>query len=103
MIFEARADDLLAVEKILRTDETDDGVDEQRAEFARHRIGAGLHGLLINAEIRLGRECCTLPGLEIHQVGVDRTPTEAAYGFMSLHQQRQADAESLIGLLRPRD
>src|SRR5437879_3466099 len=103
MILEAGPNDLLTVEEIFRTNEAHDGVDEQRAEFASHSVGAGLDGLLINAEIRLSRECRTLPGLEIHQIGVDRTASEASHVGVRLPQQRQADAETLVGLLRPRD
>ena len=44
VIFKAGADDLLAVVEILRADEADDGVDQQRTKAARHRIGAGLAG-----------------------------------------------------------
>ena len=41
VVFQAGADDLLAVVQILGADEADDGVDQQRMELAGHGIGAG--------------------------------------------------------------
>ena len=71
MIFKAGADDLLAVVEIFRADKADDCVDEQRLVMPRQRISAGLAGLLIDAEIGIGRQCAALSGLEIHDVIAD--------------------------------
>ena len=52
VILEPGADDLFAVVKILRADEADDGIDQERLELARNGVGAGLRGLLIDAMMR---------------------------------------------------
>lgn len=48
VVFEAGAEDLLAVVEILGTDETDDGVDEHWVEVAGYGVGAGFEGLLVD-------------------------------------------------------
>ena len=49
MVLEAGADDLLAV--ILGADEADDGIDQQRLELARDRVGARLQSLLVDVVV----------------------------------------------------
>ena len=44
---------------------------------ARHRIGARLQRLLVDAVMRVGRERAALPGLEIHHVVADACRGEA--------------------------
>ena len=61
MILEAGADDLLAVEEIFRTDETDDRVDEQRLEVPRDGVGARLHRLLVDAVMGVRRQRAPWP------------------------------------------
>ena len=56
VVFQAGADDLLAVVEILGADEADHGVDEQRLEMAGNGVGAGLAGLLVDAVVGVGRE-----------------------------------------------
>ena len=57
VVFEAGAQDLLAVVEILGADEADDGVDEHRVEVAGDGVGAGFEGLLVDAltTVRGGR------------------------------------------------
>ncbi len=68
VVFQAGADDLLAVVQVLGTDEADHGVHQERLEVTSHRIGAGLAGLLVDAVVGVGRERAALAGLEVHQV-----------------------------------
>ena len=51
MVLEAGADDLLAVVEVLRADEADDGVDQQRLEAPGDRVGARLEGLLVDSVV----------------------------------------------------
>ena len=80
MIFETGADDLLAVIEIFRADESDDGVDEERAELARHGVGAALDRLLVAAVVGIGRQRAALPARGPHRYvarrasGVRRRP-----------------------------
>ena len=48
VVFEAGAEDLLAVVEILGADEADDGVDQHGAEAAGDGVGAGFEGLLVD-------------------------------------------------------
>ena len=49
VIFEAGAEDLLAVVEVFGADEADDGVDEHGVEVAGDGVGAGLAGLLVDS------------------------------------------------------
>ena len=80
MILQAGADDLLAVVEIFRPDEADHGVDQQRPEAARHRIGARLQRLLVDAVMRAGGERAALAGLEIHHVVADAAAVKRQRG-----------------------
>src|SRR5436309_2628837 len=81
---EAGAGDLLAVEQVFGPDESDHGIDQQRLEWTRHRIGARLERLLVDAVMRIGRERAALSGLEIHHVVADRTATKRQRGVARL-------------------
>src|SRR5262245_28800884 len=61
MILEPGADDLLAVVEIFRPDEAHHGVDEERRERARHRVGAGLERLLVDAVMRPAERALPCP------------------------------------------
>ena len=54
MVFQPGANDLLAVVRILEANEADHGVDQQRAELERHRLGPRFTGLLVHAVVRVG-------------------------------------------------
>ena len=97
MVFQTGPDDLLAVVQILRTDEADHRVDQQRAVAPRHRIGPGLAGLLVQAVVRVGRQRAALAGFKIHQVGAHRAALQRLGHGMGFVQQCQADAERLVG------
>src|SRR5438094_138423 len=60
VIFQAGAGDLPLVVQILRADEADDAVDEERVERTGDAIGAGLERQLIDAVVRLGRQSAPL-------------------------------------------
>ena len=68
VILETGANDLLSVEKILRADESDDGVDQKRIEGAGDSIGAGFERLLVAAVMGSGRQRAALARLEIHEI-----------------------------------
>ena len=68
MILQAGAQDLLAVEKILGSDEPDDGVHQQRIISPGDRVGPRFAGLLIDAVVRIGGKRASLSGFEIHDV-----------------------------------
>ena len=68
VVLEAGADDLLAVVEVLRPDEADDGVGQQRLERPRHAVGARLAGLLVDAVVGVGGQRAALAGLEVHDV-----------------------------------
>ena len=68
VIFETSAEDLLSVVEILRSNETDDGVDKHGSEAAGDGVGAGLERLLVDAVVGAGGKGAPLPGLEIHHV-----------------------------------
>src|SRR6516162_1790353 len=103
MILEPGADDLLAVVEMFRPDEAHDGVDEERRERARHRVGAGLERLLVDAVVRAGGERAALPGLEIHHVVADGAAVKRQRGRARLGEEREVDAEAPVGGLAPRD
>src|SRR3974390_3730369 len=93
MILKSRARDLLAVEEVLWADETDDRIDQQWLEAARHGISARLQCLLIHAVVCVGRQRAALPGLEIHHVVAERTAAKRQCGVSRLCEQREVDAE----------
>src|SRR6516165_5752265 len=97
MILEPGADDLLAVVEIFRADEADHGVDEERRERARHRVGARLERLLVDAVMRAGGERAPLPGLEIHHVVADGPTLERERSRARLGEEREIDAEAFVG------
>ena len=99
VIFQPCADDLLAVIQVLRADEADHGVDQERVEVPRHGVGAGFAGLLVDAVVGVGRQRTALPGLEIHQVVAQRSALEAQACFVAFAQDFQADAEAAVGRL----
>ncbi|MNT08885.1 hypothetical protein D3C72_1436430 [compost metagenome] len=99
MVLQPGADNLLAVVQVFGADEAHHGVDQQRRERARHRVGTRLHGLLVDAMMRVGRQRAALPGLEIHHVVAHGAASQRLRGVVRLGQQRQADAEGRIGAL----
>ena len=84
MVLQPGTDDFLAVVEIFRADEADDRIDEQGRITARDRIGARLHGLLIDAVVRARRQRRALAGLEIHEIGAGRRAAQRLHGLMGL-------------------
>src|SRR3974390_1253267 len=103
MVLEAGANDLLAVVEVLRADEADHSIDQQRIEGPPTRVGPRLASLLIDAAIRIGRERRSLPGFEIHHVAADTASPQRHPRLVRLAQQIEIDAEAAVGALRPRD
>ena len=68
VVFQARAEDLLAVVEVLRADEADDGVDQHRGVTAGDGIGAGFEGLLVDAAMGVRGETGALAGFEVEDV-----------------------------------
>nr|ART89803.1 hypothetical protein [uncultured bacterium] len=101
VVFESGADDLLAVVQVLGPDEADDRVGQQWLELACDRVGPRLERLLIDTMMGAGRECRALPGLEVHDIVADRSALERTRRIVGFAQQRQVDAEALVGLLGP--
>ena len=99
MVFEAGADDLLAVVQVLRPDEADDRVHQQRLEAAGHGVGAGFERLLIDAVMGLGRQARSLPRFEIHDVVAQRAAAERPRRMLGLFEQLQIDAKAGVGRL----
>ena len=87
MIFQPRADDLLAVVQILRPDEAHDRVDQQRLELSSHRVRASFERLLIDAVMGVGRQARALPRLEIHDVVAHRAAAERQRGVAGFAEQ----------------
>ena len=96
MILEAGADDLLAVVEIFRADEADDGIDQQRLERARDRVGARFQRLLVDAVMRIGGEREPWPVSKYITLSpmVPRSSDSAA---RAPRQQREIDAEAFVG------
>src|ERR1700722_1395771 len=94
MIFQSGARDLLAVVQIFRTDKADDAVDQERLERARHRVGARLQRLLVDAVVRIGGERAALPGLEIHHIVSNRAAAKRQRGRARLLYQGEGASDS---------
>ena len=92
-----------AVVEVFGPDEADDGVDEQRPVAPGDRVGPRLHGLLVDAVVRLGREGAALAGFEIHDVVAQDAAVEGARGLVRLVQDGQADAEGAVRRFAARD
>src|SRR5260370_15509885 len=71
VVFEASANNLLAVIKIFRPDETHDRVDQHGLVAPGNGIGPRLQSLLVAAVMRASREGAALAGLEIHYIVAD--------------------------------
>lgn len=93
MILQAGADNLFTIVQIFRADKADHGVDQQRGEMTRYRIGARFAGLLIDAMMCVGRQTAALPGFEIHHVIAQGAAVKAQRRLLRFRQQRQIDAE----------
>ena len=102
MIFKPGASDLLAVEQIFRTDEADDGVDEQRLEVPRDGVGARLHRLLVDAVMRVGGQRRALAGLEIHDVVAESAALERQRRVSRFFEQPRGRCRSFCSRLRCR-
>src|SRR5262249_24456665 len=100
VILQSGTRDLFAVEQIFRSDESNHGIDQQRLEAPRDRIGARLECLLIYPVMCICRERAALAGFEIHYVIADRAPPERQRGLACLIEQREADPEACIGRSR---
>ena len=68
VVFQTCADNLLAVVKVLGSDEADDRVDHERVELPGKAVTARFHGNLICAIVRIGGELAALACLKIHDV-----------------------------------
>ena len=89
--------------RYLGADETDNGIQDQRFIGAGDGIGARLTGLLVEPVVGLGRQGGPLPCLEIHDIATDRSARETLTRLPRLLQQRERNAERLVGLLCARD
>ena len=81
--------------EVLRADEADHAVDQERVERAGHAVGPGFERELIDAVMRLGRQGAALAGLEVHHVVADPGHVRALavmlqHALAALAQQRQA-------------
>ena len=103
MVFQSGAGDLLGVKQILRPDEAHHGVDQQGFEMARHGIGAGLAGLLVQPVVRVGGERAALPGFKVHHVVAHGSTPQRERGTARLGQQGQVQAEAAVGGLGTAD
>ncbi len=103
VVFQPGADDLLAVVEVFGPDEADHRVDEQRLVAPRQCVGAHLAGLLVDAEVGVGRERAALARLEVHHVVADRAPVQCQRRCIGLVEQLGRDAEREVGLLGARD
>src|SRR5262249_48758806 len=96
MVLEPGAADLPPVIEIFGPDEADHGVDEERLELPRHRIGVRLKRLLVDAVMSVGRERAPLAGLEIHHVVADRAAFERKRRLAAFLESGEVDTEALI-------
>jgi hypothetical protein len=103
VIFEAGPEDLLSIIEVLRADEPDHGVDQQRLERPGDGIGAGLAGLLVHAVVGAGRQRAALPGLEVHHVVPEGAALQPPDRIVRFAEQRQRDAETGVRGLGARD
>ena len=103
MIFQPGTDDLALVEEVLRPDEADHAVDQERVERPGHAVGSGLERELVDAVVSAGREGTPLPCLEVHRLVADPGDVAVAvvleHALLSLAQQRQVDPEARVGRL----
>lgn len=68
MVFQAGANDLLAVIQILGADEPDHAIDQQRFERACCCLGTRVAVCLVNTVMRVALQRNALPGLKQHHV-----------------------------------
>ena len=104
VILQAGANDLLAVVEVLRADEPDHGVDQQRLQIPRDRVGPGLQRLLVDrltahAEVGARTQRGSLPGLQVHHVVADGAAAQRPAGRQALAQQGDVDTERRVGAL----
>ncbi len=97
VVFQACADDLLAVVQVLGADEPDHRVDQERLEMACHGIGAGFAGLLVDAVVGIGRQGAALAGLEVHEVLPQGAALERQARLIAFLQHVQVDTEAGVG------
>src|SRR5271170_3186774 len=86
MIFQSGTNDLPAVEQVLRTNESDHRIGEQRLEFSRDCIRTRFAGLLIDAKVRVGRKRATLAGFKVHDVLPNRSAPQRERRLLCLPQ-----------------
>jgi hypothetical protein len=96
-------EDLLAVIKVLRPDEPDDGVHQQRLEPAGNGVRASLAGLLVHPMVSGRGEGAALPCLEVHDVGADGATPQLQRRVPRLCQQSEGNPEARVGSLGTRD
>jgi hypothetical protein len=104
VILESGPDDLLAVVQVLRPDEADHGVHQQRLELPGDAVGAGfesllVHGLTVDTQMGTGRECRPLTSFEVHDVIADGAPTQIQRRGTSLGQHVQLHPERGVAAL----
>ena len=68
VVLQPGADDLPLVVQVLRPDEADDAVDQERVERPGHAVGPGLERELVDALMGAGRQGTPLPRLEVHRL-----------------------------------
>src|SRR5690606_13548383 len=89
VVLEPRADHLLAVVQILRPDEPDDRIDQQRLKVARHPIRPGFERLLVDAMMGARGETRALPCFEVHHVLSHGPAAERERRVTRLAEQRE--------------
>ena len=101
VVLQPGADDLPLVVQVLRPDEADHAVDQERVERPGHAVGPGLERELVDAVMRAGRKGTALPRLEVHRLVADPGHVAAAvvleHALAPLAQERQVDAEAGVG------
>ena len=107
MILKPGADDLPLVVQILRADEADDAVDEERLERSRDSVCPRFERQLIDSVMRLRGQSAALAGFEVHHV----IPCPARLTlavmlknlFAAFTQHAQSDSEASVRRFRPGD
>ena len=83
VILQPSAGNLPLVREVLRADEPDHRVHQERVESARDGVRAGFERELIDAVVGLGRERAPLPRLEVHHLVAD--PLHVAFAMRFEH------------------
>src|SRR5579872_1871108 len=105
MILKPCADNLSLVVQILRADETDDAVNEERLKRSRHSVRSRFQRQLIDSVMCIRGKSAALAGFEVHDV-IAR-PADIALAvmrkdpFAAFTQHGQSNSEASVRRLRP--